>query len=92
MYNSIQEKLINKAADDFARAIDQQIMQDIEKEGCMKRGWVCAPFTAEKFEYYVLTDVSAWIHINATDEYKIFGREFWFKSPKDLTAFVLKWA
>lgn len=61
----------------------------------MIRGWVKAPFTTDKFSWpfdYKLDEVVAWIHVNHTNDYKVFGKEFWFKDKKDLTAFVLRWA
>jgi hypothetical protein len=96
MKMSIEDEIANHMAQQISAEIDKelvnQLLEEIEKDKCMIQGWVKAPFTTANFKYDVLYDVSAWIHINATDEYKIFGKEFWFKSPKDLTAFVLKWA
>jgi hypothetical protein len=89
------DELIDRAAAEFAREIDQQILEEIEKEGLMEEGWVKAPFTTDKFSWpfkHILEEVVAWIHVNHTDEYQVFGKEFWFKSPSDLTAFILKWS
>lgn len=87
--------MINRAAEDFARELDRQMMEDIEKETRMKQGWVKAPFTTENFLWpfeHRLDEVMAWIHVNATGEYRVFGKEFWFRRKKDLTAFILKWS
>jgi hypothetical protein len=75
--------------------IDQEIVDDIRRQGLMLEGWHKAPFTSEKFTTPVgtqIADVVAWIHLNATAQYQIFGREFWFTSEEDLTLFVLKWS
>ena len=75
--------------------IDQEIVNDIKRQGLMLEGWHKAPFTSEKFNMpgnSQIAEVVAWIHLNATAQYQIFGREFWFMSKEDLTLFVLKWA
>jgi hypothetical protein len=60
----------------------------------MKRGWVRAPFTTDRFTWpfeFRIDQVMHWLDINATSEYQVFGKEFWFRDKKDLTAFVLRW-
>lgn len=91
---SILEEYIDKAAEEFARQIDEDIINGIHREQLMLDGWTMAPFTTDKFVFpfeYRLHEVTAWIHTNATGEYKVFGKEFWFENPQDLTAFILKW-
>lgn len=89
--------------DDLARILSEEIDNEVvnnireivEKNELMKKGWVKAPFGTDKFSWpfeYRLEEVSEWIHLNATGEYRIFGKEFWFQSKKDLTAFILKWS
>jgi hypothetical protein len=78
----------------MAEAIDKEIIIEIQRKICMEKGWVQAPFKTDKFIWpfeHKLAEVVAWIHVNHTDEYQVFGNEFWFKSKKDLTAFVLRW-
>ena len=61
----------------------------------MIRGWVKAPFTTDQFVWpfeHRISEVTQWMHINVAGEYKVFGKEFWFRDKKDLTAFVLRWA
>lgn len=96
---SIEDEIANHLAQQISDEIDKelvnQLLEEIEKDKCMKQGWVKAPFTTDYFKYNSLTqieDVAAWIHLNTTGEYKIFGKEFWFQRKKDLTAFCLKWA
>ena len=87
--------MIDRAVEDLARAIDQNILESLKKEILMEQGWVKAPFTANKFTWpfkHILDEVVAWIHVNHTDEYRVLDNEFWFKSPRDLTAFILKWS
>lgn len=77
----------------MAEAIDAEIIEEMQRQLYMEKGWVRAPFTTDKFSWpltHYIADVAAWMHINTTDEYRIFGKEFWFKSEKDLTAFILK--
>jgi hypothetical protein len=77
------------------QAIDDEIVNTIKRQRLMLEGWHKAPFTSEKFTTPVgtqIADVVAWIHLNATAQYQIFGREFWFTSKEDLTLFVLRWS
>jgi len=94
-----QDEIRKILSQEIANAIDQEIIQDIrdhqERDELMIKGWVKAPFTTEKFKHDSLNniqDVAAWIHLNATGEYRIFGREFWFQRQRDLTAFILRWS
>lgn len=75
--------------------IDMEIVNDIKRHDLMLKGWQKAPFTSDKFATpgnHQIADVAAWIHMNTTKQYLIFGREFWFASKEDLTLFVLRWA
>ena len=94
--SSIEDEIAAHLAWEISKEIDQQIIRDIqeeiEKDKCMKQGWVVAPFTSDKFNPNTVIEMAAWIHINATGEYRIFGREFWFQRKQDLTAFCLRWA
>lgn len=95
MNDTIDGKMMQILAEEIAKEIDQEIINGIARETLMKQGWVKASFTTDRFVFpfeYRLDEVSAWIHTNATGEYKIFGKEFWFQRKKDLTAFILKWS
>lgn len=90
----IDNSYIERMADDLARMVDEEIINQTIRKDVMLKGWVQAPFTTDKFVFpfeFRLDEVTAWIHTNATKEYRVFGKEFWFKSKKDLTAFILKW-
>ncbi len=92
---STVDEAVYLAAKSLADEIDAEIVNNFIRQDVMLKGWTQAPFTTDKFSWpfeFRLDEVAAWIHTNATDEYRIFGKEFWFKSKKDLTAFVLKWA
>ena len=77
------------------KEIDEEIVNNIRRHELMLKGWVKAPFTSDKFAApgnHQIAEVTAWIHMNTTAQYQIFGREFWFSSKEDLTLFVLRWA
>jgi hypothetical protein len=77
------------------KEIDEEIVNNIRRHELMLKGWVKAPFTSDKFATpgnHQIAEVTAWIHMNTTAQYQIFGREFWFSSKEDLTLFVLRWA
>jgi Major capsid protein Gp23 len=87
--------LENELGKQLQHEIDQEIVNDIIRMECMKKGWVKAPFTTDKFSWpfaYRINEVTEWIHTNATGEYQVFGKEFWFQKKVDLTAFILKWS
>lgn len=92
---NVTDKLLADTAKRMAAQIDEEIVNTIIRESCMLKGWTKAPFTTEKFlwpNHHMIPEVSAWIHQYATGDYKIFGNEFWFEHPADLTAFTLRWA
>lgn len=87
--------LENELGKQLQHEIDQEILNDIVRMGYMQKGWTKAPFTTDKFSWpfeFRIDEVTAWIHTHATDEYNVVGKEFWFKSPQDLTAFILRWS
>lgn len=93
MTRSLSDIFMDQLAYEIKKEIDEEIINSVIRDEVMLKGWTAAPFTSDKFLFpfeFRLDEVTAWIHTNATDEYRIFGKEFWFKSKKDLTAFILK--
>ena len=93
--DSIIDAQLDQAAAELAEAIDQGVINSMIKESLLDSGWICAPITTGKFTWpfdFQLDTVAAWIHTNATDDYRIVDTEFFFKSTKDLTAFILRWS
>jgi hypothetical protein len=89
----IDNSYIERMAVDLAKMIDEEIINQTIRKDVMLKGWTCAPFTTDRFVFpfeFRLDEVTAWLHTNTTGEYRVFGKEFWFKSKKDLTAFILK--
>ena len=72
--------------------IDAEIVNGIIREDCMIKGWKEAPFKIDKYTPDEIGSMAEWCHLYATEDYKFFGNEVWFKSGKDLTAFILKWS
>lgn len=92
---SIEDEILEQLAEEVAKEIDAQIINNMVEESLEADGWVKAPFSTGKFLFpfvFRLDDVSAWIHQNTTAPYRIVGDSFWFQSEKDLTAFILKWS
>jgi len=93
MTKSLSDIYMDQMAYEIQKEIDEEIVNSFLRNDLMLKGWVQAPFKTNRFVSpfeFRLDEVSAWIHTNATDEYRIFGKEFWFKNEKDLTAFILK--
>lgn len=87
--------LENELTKQLQEEIDKEIVNNIIRNECMLKGWTEAPFKTDKFTWpfeHRLEEVVEWVHIHATEDYKFFGNEIWFKSKKDLTAFILKWS
>ncbi len=94
MTKSLSDIYMDQMAYEIQKEIDAEIVNGFIRDDLMLKGWVQAPFKTDRFVFpfeFRLDEVSAWIHTNATDEYRIFGKEFWFKSEKDLTTFILKY-
>lgn len=91
----VMDLAVQEAGKRLQEEIDATLLNNIIGETLMKHGWKKAPFDTSKFTWpmeYKLDDVVAWMHVNATGAYKVFGNDFWFQRDKDLTAFVLRWA
>jgi hypothetical protein len=94
MTKTLSDLLMDQMAYEIQKEIDEEIVNGFIRDDVMLKGWTQAPFTTDKFSWpfeYKLDEVAAWVHIHASDEYKFFGKEIWFKSKQDLTAFILKW-
>jgi hypothetical protein len=81
--------------DEFAEAaakilqeeIDREIVDSMIVEDCKQNGWTGVPVNAVS-----PIDMSEWVHLNATGDYRFAAQTWWFENAIDATNFALKWA
>jgi hypothetical protein len=92
---TIEDEFAKILTEEMVQEMDNEIIESITGELLLLDGWVKAPFGTDKFTWpfaHQVDAVAAWIHANATDDYRISNKQFLFKSEQDLTAFILRWA
>ena len=68
--------------------IDREIVDSMITDDCKTNGWVGVPITAIDSPI----DMSEWVHLNATGDYRFAAKTWWFENAIDATNFALKWA
>ena len=96
---SLQDDIIDRVADDMARKIDKDLLDDMMIAVLKDEGWIetkvnpaytdMAIDSGKYEEWYSKT--AEWIHINAQGDYKLIKGQWLFKDPRDATMFILKW-
>ena len=99
MARSLQEDIINRVADDMARKIDKDLLDDMMIAVLKDEGWIetkvnpaytdMGMLSGKYEEWYSKT--AEWIHINAQGDYKLIKGQWLFEDPRDATMFILKW-
>lgn len=75
---------MGEMAELLAREIDNEIIGNLlDEQYITKLGWT-------KVNILASDESSAWIHINATGDYKYHDRGWYFENAADATAFLLK--
>lgn len=97
---SLQDDIINRVADDMARKIDKDLLDDMMIAILKDEDWVetkvnpaytdMGMLSGKYEEWYSKT--AEWIHINAQGDYKLIKGQWLFKEPKDATMFILRWS
>ena len=96
---SLQEDIINRVADDMARKIDKDLLDDMIIAILKDEDWVetkvnpaytdMGMLSGKYEEWYSQT--AEWIHLNAQGDYKLIKGQWLFEDPRDATMFILKW-
>ena len=96
---SLEEEILNEMSKDIAREIDKDLLDIIMIDVLTKdEGWILTKVNpafgkghlVAEHDWYTRT--AEWIHINATDDYKLLKGQWLFKDPRDATMFVLRWS
>ena len=89
---NVDEYLYHNAALAMANEIDKQLINNlIIVDLIEKSGWTKTNLEMT-FSDFSISDISAWIHINATGDYKLVDGYWFFEKAEDATAFTLRWA
>ena len=96
---SLQDDIIDRVADDMARKIDKDLLDDMMIAVLKDEGWIetkvnpaytdMAIDSGKYEEWYSKT--AEWIHINAQGDYKLIKGQWLFEDPRDATMFILRW-
>lgn len=84
--NSIDhsKKLLEAMAAELAQNIDDEIIgYTMDEEYITERNWT-------KVNMLATAESAAWIHINASGDYKYHNKGWYFEKAEDATAFLLK--
>ena len=94
--NSLLESHFEKAAMEFARQIDKEVMADLRAEALRSDGWIKSPISMKKFmakSDWKVAEVAAWVHENIDGQFSILdNNEIWFKEERHASMFSLRWA
>lgn len=96
---SLQDDIIDRMAEDMARKIDKDLLDDMMIAILKDEDWVetkvnpaytdIGMLSGKYEEWYSKT--AEWIHLNAQGDYKLIKGQWLFKDPRDATMFILRW-
>ena len=96
---SLQDDILDRMAEDMARKIDKDLLDDMMIAILKDEDWVetkvnpaytdMGMISGKYEEWYSKT--AEWIHINAQGDYKLIKGQWLFKDPRDATMFILRW-
>lgn len=97
---SLEEDIAQSLADEIAKQIDKELLDDIMIAVLKDEGWIetkvnpaytdIGMLSGKYEEWYSKT--AEWIHINAQGDYKLIKGQWLFKDPRDATMFLLRWS
>jgi hypothetical protein len=89
------DELVDHMAKQYADHIDKEILDMIMIDALKTEGWTETNINPAFGPSVALSDwyieTASWIHLNATDDYKLIRGQWLFKNPADATLFVLRW-
>ena len=96
---SLQDDVIDRMAEDMARKIDKDLLDDMMIAILKDEDWVetkvnpaytdMGMLSGKYEEWYSKT--AEWVHLNAQGDYKLIKGQWLFKDPRDATMFILRW-
>jgi hypothetical protein len=96
--SKLQDEILDMMAADFAKHIDKDIVDTIMIDVLKEEGWAVTSINpaygngsiVNEIDWYAQT--AEWIHINATDDYKLLKGQWLFKNKEDAVMFILRWS
>jgi hypothetical protein len=94
---SLGDEIVDHMAKQYADHIDKQILDMIMIDALKTEGWTETNINPAFGKGSIVTEIdwysqtAEWVHINATDDYKLIRGQWLFKNPADATLFVLRW-
>ena len=82
---------VDYASQILAQEIDKEVMESISGAILVGKGWTKTFQKLTSLDNQTVAE-AAWIHLNATGDYKLLGSRWYFEKSSDATAFTLKWA
>ena len=96
---TIEDEIIERASSEMARAIDNELLDDLMIDVLTSEGWTVTTMNPayepplsrlSNGEWY--SETAEWIHLNAKGDYKLLKGQWVFKDPKDAMWFTLRWS
>ena len=84
--NSIQDEIIQQAADNMAKEIDREILWGFLESN----GWVRVIIPLNSATMF-RDDITGWLDQNCKNPYETNGRDYLFKEQQDANWFVMRW-
>jgi hypothetical protein len=97
---SLEKEIAQTLADEIAKEIDKNLLDDIMISILKNEGWVETKVNPAYTDMGMLsgryeqwyTQTAEWIHKNAQGDYKLLRGQWLFKDPRDATMFILRWS
>lgn len=97
---SLEDDIAQSLAEKMAKEIDKELLDDMMIAILKDEGWietkVNPAFTdmgmlSGRYEQWY-SQTAEWIHLNATDDYKLLKGQWLFKNKDDAIMFILRWS
>jgi len=86
------DDMLKSAAEQFAKEIDREIFEGMQKEILLDKGWTQASLDCGYLYKDRIAATGAWVHVHATGDYKFLNGHWLFERAEDATMFTLKFS
>jgi len=97
---SLEDDIAQSLAEKMAKDIDKELLDDMMISVLKDEGWTetkinpafppIGMMSGSYEQWYSQT--AEWIHLNATDDYKLLKGQWLFKNKDDAIMFILRWS
>jgi hypothetical protein len=97
---SLEDDIAQSLAERMAKDIDKELLDDMMIAVLKDEGWVETKVNPAYTDMGMLSgryeqwysQTAEWIHLNATDDYKLLKGQWLFKNKDDAVMFILRWS